>query len=147
MAEIYTGVRARFSLNGVKVGFATNVNVREAIQYEPIQVLDNIQVEEHVPVGYEVSLTADTIRLVGETFKSRGQLPSQGQSPQLFLQNILNTGELVATLEDSVTNQTVAHVEGVRISERNISVTARGVVGENVTMVAKRMRNEADLTA
>lgn len=145
MAEIYTGCRARFSLNGVKIGFATNVSVRENVQYEPVDVLDNIQTEEHVPVGYSVSMTAATVRIVGDTFKSRGEFPAQGTNAQEFLQNILNTGEMVASLEDSITNQIVAHIEGVKISERNMQITPRGVVGEDVTMVAKRMRNESDL--
>ena len=37
-------------------------------------------------------------------------------------------------------------IEGVKISEQNITVTARGVVGVNATMVAKRARDESDLT-
>jgi hypothetical protein len=145
MAEILTGARARFSLDGVKVGFATGVTLREMITYEPVKVLDNIQVEEHVPTDYDVSMTADMIRIVGDTIKSRGWFPSQGSSPTQHLSNMITTGELVATLEDNQTNQIIANVEGVKISERNLTITARGVIGTNVTMVAKRARDEFDL--
>ena len=146
MAEILTGARARFSIAGVKVGFATGVTLREMITYEPIKVLDNIQVEEHVPTDYDVSMTADTVRIVGDTIKSRGWFPSQGNTPTQHLTNIITIGELVAALEDNQTNQIIANVEGVKISERNMTITARGVVGTNVTMVAKRARDEFDLS-
>ena len=146
MAEILTGVRARFLINGVKIGFATGVTIREIITYEPVKVLDNIEVEEHVPTDYDVSMTADLIRIVGDSIKSRGEFPKQGPTPQAFLFNIITNGELVAAIEDNQTGQIVANVEGVKISERNVTITARGVVGTNVSMVAKRARDESDLT-
>jgi hypothetical protein len=145
MAEILTGARARFSLDGVKVGFATNVSVREIVTFEPVKVLDDIQVKEHVPTDYDVSLTADTIRIVGDTLKSRNWFAKQGGSPEDHLTNLLNTGELTASLEDSRTGKIVANVEGVKISERGINVSSRGIVGENVSFVAKRVRDESDL--
>lgn len=146
MAEVLTGARARFSLDGVKIGYATGVTLRENITFEPIKVLDNIQVEEHVPTDYDVSMTADLVRIVGDTIKSRGWFPSQGTSPAEHLSNIITSGELTATIEDSQTGQIVANVEGVKVSERNLTITARGVVGTNVSMVAKRARDEHDLS-
>ena len=146
MAEIATGARARFSLGGVAVGFATNVNINEEITYEPVEVLDNIQVEEFVAVGYRVDLSAGLIRIVNDTLKSRGLLAQQGRNPQQHLLNILNLGELVAQIEDSRTSQVIGHVEGVKISRNSLQITARGVVGVDVSFVAKRFRDESDLT-
>lgn len=146
MSNILTGARARFSLDGVKVGYATGVTVREVITYEPVKVLDSIQVKEHAPIDYDVSMTADMIRIVGDTLKSNGWLPKQGTSPEAHLSNILASGSLSATLEDRHTNQVVMTVEGVKISERNTTVSARGVVGKNVTFVAIRARDESDLS-
>src|SRR5512137_1888950 len=133
MSDTLTGCRALFSIDGVKVGYATGVTVREVITYEPIKVLDNIQVEEHVPTDYDVSMTADMVRIVYDSIKAKGWFPSQGSSPAEFLTNILNTGELTATIEDSKTAQIVANVEGVKIAERNMTITARGIVGTNVS--------------
>jgi len=62
------------------------------------------------------------------------------------LTNILNSGSLSATIEDRHTNQVVMTVEGVKISERNTTISARGVVGKNVTFVAIRARDESDLS-
>ncbi len=146
MAEIFTGARARFSIAGVKVGYATGVTVRETITMEPVKVLDNIQVTEHVPVDYDVSMSADMVRIVGDTVKSKGWFPQQGSSSTEHLLNMINQGELVATIEDSKTGTVLAHVEGVKFTERSMSVSARGVVGSNVSMVAKRVRDESDIT-
>lgn len=145
MAEIATGARARFSLRGIPVGYATNVDVRESITYEPVKVLDNIQVREHVPIDYDVSMAADMIRIVNETIKSQEWFPKQGKSAAEHLLNMINLGEMVATIEDSITETTICHVEGVKIAEHSIRVTARGIIGENVSMVAKRRRDESDL--
>lgn len=148
--NVLTGARARFSLDGVKVGYATGVSVRESLTLEPVQVLDNIQVSEFAPTSYEVSMTADFVRIVGETIKSKGWFAKQGSSPEDHLTNILASGELTASIEDTSVDsggpQVIMNVEGVRISEQNVSIAARGVVGTNVSMVAIRARDESDLT-
>jgi hypothetical protein len=145
--NVLTGARARFTLEGTQVGYATGVTVRESITYEPVQTLDNIQVVEHAPTGYECSMTAELVRIIGSTIKSEGWFPKQGVSPEDHLSNILSSGELTATIEADAnigTPQIVMNVEGVRISERNMNVTARGIVGTNVSMVAIRCRDESD---
>ena len=143
--DVVTGARARLSFSGVKVGYATGVSLREMIQYEPLKVLDDIQVQEHIPVDYDVSMTADVVRIVGDSLKKNGWFPSQGANSAAFLLNVINSGELVADIEDSVTGKIIYHVEGVKISERNVTISARGIVGKNVSMVAKRARDEFDL--
>jgi len=108
--------------------------------------MDSIQVIEHVPTDYDVSMSADFVRIVGDTIKSKGWFPKQGASPEEHLRNMLAMGELTATIEDNETAQIIANVEGVKISERNVNISARGVVGTNVSMVAKRARDESDLS-
>ena len=143
-SSVLTGARARFSIDGKKVGYATGVTVREMTTHEPIKVLDDIQVKEHVPVDYEVSLTASMVRLVGTTIKTLGWAPRQGSNSQDFLTNLIALGELNASIEDNQTGRILAVIEGVRFTEQDMTVTSRGVIGTNVTMVAKRMRDEAD---
>jgi hypothetical protein len=142
--NVITGARVKFSLGGAKVGYATGVTVREMITYEPVKVLDTIQVSEHVATDYEVSMTADFVRIVNTTVKTEGWFASQGATPEDHLTNILASGDLVACIEDSKTSTVLMNVEGVRVSERNINVVARGVVGTNVSMVAIRAKDEAD---
>lgn len=148
MAEkgrVFTGARAIFMLKGTKVGYATNVAGSEEIRYEPVEVLDNIQVEEWVPTGYSVTFTASLVRIVGETVKSLGFWPQQGASPNDHLQNILLQGELVAVIQDNKTGKAVMTLEQVKLASHNFSVNARGIVGQDLTFVAVRMKDESEV--
>lgn len=143
-SKVLTGVRARFKLGGVVVGYATGVSARESITYEPVKTLNNVQVAEHAPVDYDVSLTADFVRIVGESMKSAGYMPKVGQSPEEHIRNIVTMPTMTAVLEDNVTGKIVRILEEVKMADTNLNIMARGVVGENVTFVAKRSRDEAD---
>ena len=145
---VLTGARARLRIGDIVVGYATGVTVRESITYEPINVIDNLHVLEHVPTGYDVSMTADLVRVIGQTLKTQGLYPKQGLSAADHLVNILTSGELTATIEarySDGTYQAAIEVQGVRISEQNTNVTARGIVGTNVSMVARRAYDEGDI--
>lgn len=148
MAEkgrVFTGARARFSIDGKKVGYATNVSGSEEIEYQPVEVLDNIEVEEHVPVAYRVTFTASLVRIIGETIKSEGFFPAAGTSPEEHLQNILLQGDMVCTIEDSKTGNVMMTLEQVKIQSRNFTINARGIVGKDVSFVAVRMRDESEV--
>jgi hypothetical protein len=145
MSDIITGARARLSVQGTKVAYATGVTVREMVNYQPLEVLDNVQVEEHVPVGYDVSLTADMVRVLNKSVKQLGWFPKMGNDPKTHLTNILNMGEMTATIEDPISGNIIMQLEGVKMSERNITIQARSIVGKNVSFVAKRARDESDL--
>lgn len=148
MAEknrLFTGARARLLIDGVKVGYARNVSGSEEIQYQEAEVLDNIQVEEHVPVGYRVSLQCSYFRIVGETLKSRGWFPNLGANAEEHLKNILTNGDLTATIEDSQTGKIVATYEQVKIASRNFSIDARGIVGEDCSFVCIRSKDESEV--
>lgn len=142
---IVSGARCRLSFAGVKVGYATNVSVYEGIQYEPLNVLDNIETEEHVPVGYDVRGSFGSVRVVLESLKAKGLFPRTGQTPAEHLTNILNMGEIEAQIEDVPTGKVIMQLTGVKLSERNLSVQPRSITGEEVSFVAKRARDEADL--
>lgn len=144
--RVFTGARARFLLKGKKVGYATNVAGSEEIQWDPVEVLDNIQVEEHVPVAYRVTFTASLVRIVGETVKTLGYWPRQGTSPAAHLTNILLQGEMSAVIEDNKTKDTIMVLEQVRLASHNFTVNARGMVGQDLTFVGVAMRDESEIT-
>lgn len=139
---LLTGARARFSIEGIQVGYARNVTVTEEIEYQPVEILDNIQVEEFVPVAYRVRFTASMFRIVGETLKKQGWFPKLGQSPQEHLENILLSDGMVATIEDTKTKETFATLEQVKVSSHNYTIDPRGIVGEDVEFTAIRTRDE-----
>ena len=143
--RLFTGARARFFLNGAKVGYARNVNVSEEIQYDPIEVLDNIEVEEFAPIAYRVTFTASMFRIVGETLKQQGWFPKTGKTTEEHLSNILTQGDLKATIEDSKTGKIVTMLEQVKIQSHNWTVDARGVVGEDATFNCVRCHDESDV--
>jgi hypothetical protein len=143
--RLFTGARARFSINGVKVGYARNVAVTEEIQYDPVEILDNIEVEEYVPVAYRVTFTASQFRIIGETVKSLGYFPNVGQNVEEHLENILISGDLTATVEDTKTGKLFATLEQVKVASHNWTIDARGVVGEDLTFVAIRVKDESEI--
>jgi hypothetical protein len=149
MAEkgrVFTGARARFSIDGKKVGFATNCAGSEEIEYQPLEVLDNIEVEEFVPVAYRVTFTASLVRIIGETIKSEGFFPQSGSSPAEHLTNILLQGDMVATIEDSKTGSIMMTLEQMKTQSRNWTINARGIVGKDVTFVSVRMKDESEVS-
>lgn len=143
--RIFTGARARFSINGIKVGYARNVAIGENVDYQPVDVLDNVETEEFAPVGYSVTFTASHFRIVGETIKQLNFFPKVGANTEEHLQNILITGDLTATIEDTKTGKIVATVEQVKVASHNWTVDARGIVGEDMTFVAIRVRDESEI--
>ncbi len=143
--RLMTGARARFLIEGRKVGYARNVRIEERVDYEPVEVLDNIEVEEYVPTAVRVTLSAGWFRIVGETVKSLGYFPSNGANTEEHLENILLSGDLTATLEDTHTGKIIATVEQVKIASHNYTIDARGVVAEDAEFVAIRMKDESEI--
>ncbi len=137
---VLTGARARFMLNGTKVMYATGVNYSEEIEYQPVEVLDQFEVAEHVPVAYRVTLSAEMVRVITNPIKQRDGVPIMPT-----LENILNAEALVATIEDRVTGQVLANIEQVKTSRYTSNVGARGIVLMSVDFVAIRNRDESEL--
>lgn len=143
--QVFTGARARFLINGIKIGFATSVSGSEEIQYDPVEVLDNIQVQEHVPIGYTCALSASRVRIIGRTLKSQGFFPQLGVNTEEHLTNILNAGDLACQIEDSQSGRIMANYEQVRCASNNWTINARGIVGNDMTFVCIRQRDESEV--
>lgn len=144
--KVLTGARSRLLIDGVKVGSTTAVTIREEVQYDPADYLDNIETDEHVPIAYRVNVTARRIRIVGETLKSMGYFANTGKTVEEHLENILVLGEMVMTLEDSKTKKILATVEGLKIASMNYNVDRGGIVGEDIEFVARRSSDESEIT-
>lgn len=133
-SSTFSGARAIFLIDGVKVAFAGGVSGEEMIDYEPVDVLSLLEVAEHVPVAYRTSLNAQVFRVVGSSLKKLGIMPRQ--------EEIITSGDLEAAIQDKVTENTLALFQGVRTSGHTFDVTARGIVQENVTFVSIRVLDE-----
>jgi hypothetical protein len=132
----FGGARAIFLINAVPVAFAGGVSGEEMVDYEPVDVLNLLEVKEHVPTAYRTSLNAQVFRVVGESLKKLGILPRQ--------EDIITSGDLEAAIQDDprVTGQTIALFQGVRCSGHTFDVTARGIVQDNVSFVSIRVLDE-----
>jgi hypothetical protein len=142
--RVFTGCRARISINGKKVGYCTGVDGHEEVMYEDVEVLDNIEVEEIVPIGYRVTLSARQLRIVGETAKTEGLFPKVGTSPEEHLKNVLLQKDMEIAIEDTKTPPTLlATYEGVKMGTNGFSIQARGIVGTNIDFRGIRVRDES----
>jgi len=133
--QVFSGARARFKVSGVTVGYAAGVSGEETIDYEPIEVLDLLEVREHVPVAYRCSLNAQIFRIIGDSLKKQGIFPKP--------EDIITSNALDAAIEDAgVTRNTAALFTGVRTAGHTWDVAARGIVSENVNFVAIKVTDE-----
>lgn len=139
-----TGARARLKIQGVAVGWAQGVTLSEAIEYQPAEVMGTIEVDEHVPVRYAVEFSARLFRIYGETLKSKGWFPKAGATAEEHLSNILTTGEMSASVEDTKTGKTLCAVQGVKIESHNWAFDRGTITGEDCTFVAIRVLDESE---
>ena len=85
------------------MAYASGVNGSEEIQYEPVEVLNELEVKEWVPVAYRVTLSASIFRTFTDTSAQKaglGSLRVQG----LFPKNtgaILGFGQMSAMITDN----------------------------------------------
>lgn len=133
-SKTFSGARALFLINTVPVGFAGGVSGEETIDFEPVDVLHLLEVREFVPVAYRTSLNAQVFRVVGNSLKQLGIMPR--------LEDIIESDDLVAAIQDKVTGSTISLFEGVRCAGHSWDVTARGIVQENVNFVCIRIKDE-----
>lgn len=137
---VLTGARARLSIEGVKVMYATNVSYSEEVTHDAVEVLDQLEVAEHVPTAYRVSFSAQMVRVVTNDLKLR-----DGVRIAPRLEDILQSGELTATVEDRVQGIVVANIERVKATRWSTNIGARGMVLTDVEFVAVRIRSESEI--
>tara|TARA_R110002110_G_scaffold44055_11_gene136197 strand:- start:3864 stop:4337 length:474 start_codon:yes stop_codon:yes gene_type:complete len=157
MAEVFTGARAKFYINGQAVGYCAGVSGEEAIDYEPVETLDFLEVREHIPVAYRASLSAAFFRLVGSSLKSYlGRYNSDFGGASIFpkFDDILTSGVLSAAIHNTKSTDTesgesvpdiVALFTSVRAASKTFDVSARGIVTENCSFVAIKQQDESEI--
>lgn len=143
----FSGARAVLMYNGAVIGFASGCDGTEEIMYEPVEVLNKLEVAEHVPVGYRVSFRARIFRTIarggGLAEENPGSMKEMGVFPKL--DEILTVEGVEAVLIDSLTKKVVSMVQGCKASTLNWDVAARGIVAQDVQFVAIRMKDESEV--
>jgi hypothetical protein len=138
--QVFSGPRALFKVGSTPIAYASNVSGEESVDYEPVDVLDLLEVMEHVPVSYRTSLSAQIFRVIGKSIKELGIFPK--------IQDIVTSSAMTATIEDAVpvsgTRKAMAFFMGVRCGGHSWDVTARGMTSDNVNFVAIRVQDETE---
>ena len=145
--SVVSGSRVKLSVSGTDIGYATISSYVETITYDPIAVLDQMEIAEHVPVAYDVAFTASRVFLITDTLKSMSLFPKvtgNGNFTSALLNALLQIGtdgEMTAAIEDNQTGKTIVTLQGVKITSHNLTFGARAVVGEDVGFVARRVKD------
>jgi len=140
--NILTGGRARFFLNGIRVGWAQGVTVVEDIVQEPAMVLDMLVPAEHVTTAYTVQLTAQIYKVPRKDLVSVGLWPKMGRTHDEHKALLVDFPEMTAEVWDSYLDIPVMKVYGIKPRTRNLAVQARGLVSTNCTFVALYFSDE-----
>ena len=61
------------------------------------------------------------------------------------LADILESGELTATVEDTVTGKVISNIQRCRASRYNLTIGAKGIVMTDVEWVAIRIKDESEI--
>ena len=150
MAEVFTGARAKFFIEDQAIGYCAGVSGEEAIDYEPVETLNFLEVREHIPVSYRASLSAAFFRLVGSSLKEYGGKNNDKGGMTIFpkMGKILTSGAMSAaimnTKPESEPGSLIAKFLSVRAASKTFDVSSRGIVTENCSFVAIQQMDESE---
>jgi hypothetical protein len=120
--------------------YCTNVAYSEEQQHDGVEVLDQFDVAEFVPVSYRCTFSAQMVRVITNPIKLR-----DGVVIMPRLEDILDAPELTATIEDPKTGNILANIERVKCTRYTANIGARGIVLNDVEFVAIRVRDESEI--
>ncbi len=133
-----SGARARLYFNGTTLaGWCTGVRISENMQLQRVDVLGNIDSEEIEPVGRQVTMTADFVRILGESLQEQGIWP-RGETL-----DVLNFPEMSAVIYDEVGGDAIFTLEGVVCESRNFQIDRQGLATTNATFQVRRLYDES----
>jgi hypothetical protein len=131
-----SGSRAKLFLGDTEVGFAVNVSGTETQMLQRIDAMGDAYSKEIVAVRRVASFTAAHVRIKNGSLKALGAM-ARGSTT-----NILNFPPLTALLYDDLLDEPIEKITGCVAEQRSWSVDAAGIVNENVSFQAIRMKDE-----
>ena len=137
MPEAFSGARARLYFGDKIAGWCTGVRGSENIQLQRVDVLGNIDSEEIEPVGRIVTMTADYVRIIGESLQAEGHWPRGGTK------TVIQFPPMTAVIYDEVGENRVYKIEGVKCETRNLTVDRQGLMTLNASFQALTMSDES----
>lgn len=144
MSTVMTGSKATFMIDGKKIAFASNVSWNENIQYEPINVLDQLHVKEHAEVAYTVDMQCQNFRVANQSVKRLGIMKSLEALLTQGVMDCLITDNSGTSEDGSDAGTVIVHMTGVKLQARQTTVDARGVMTETWSFVGIKATDEFD---
>lgn len=135
----FSGPRARLTAAGVIVGYAADVSGNENYQYDEVDCIGVLEVQEYVVVGYRASFQARIFRLIGRSLKALGIYPTLGA--------VLTSGDISVGIEDTVTGEVPYQFIGAKCADKNFNGNARSVFAEDTSWVCTRILDESENAA
>ena len=140
--RVMTAARARFFMNGQRMGHALGVTVTENIQQDPVSVLDNVRPVEFATTAYSATLRVQVYKLPNEDIVQAGLWPRQGRDPDEQKSLLLNFQPMTCDLYDSHMQQFVGKVFGVMPTTRTLNFQPRGIIVSDLSFVALGFSDE-----
>lgn len=120
MSQVLTGSKASVKLNGVKVAFASGVNITHENTLTDIDVLDQIEVAEHAETGHKVSFSVNLFKIDGNAAADFGLDPAD-------INELLSQGELTMEVFNRIDGRVEYTMSGVKFEGGTGTMDARGV--------------------
>lgn len=133
-----SGAAAKILVGSTTVGRATGVSATENIEQIPVQVLGEIDTQEHEAVNRTVQLTADFVRIRLSSLTEQGIFPRGGTV------EVVNFPEMTWMVYDGVNDVVIWSIEGVVPESRTWRVDQGSIMTVNATFRARRLYDEQD---
>lgn len=133
-SQVSTGCKLELNIGGTVVAFASNVSYNLQHNHQPIELLNEVTVNEHAELGVTVDFTASMFRVNKKAAVALGIMPR--------ISSFLQQPELVCTIFDKTKTSVLVTITGVKCTGRNGSVDARGAFTEQLSFVGRVMFDE-----
>jgi len=142
--KTFTAPRCRILLEGKVVARGTNFTMRCSEEVQDVDVIDSVETIEYATVGYKVSGSIGRVKSVGTTVKSLGMFPNTGKDAEEHLSNILAMDGQVLQAMDKGESKVLHTITGVKFTDWDFSIAARGIGAVNVMWRAIRETDESE---
>ena len=120
MSKVLSGSKASVKLNGVKIAYASGVNITHENTLTDIDVLDQVEVAEHAETAHKVSFSVNLFKVDENAASLFGLDPDD-------INDILSQPELTFEVYNRISDKVEYEVSGVKFGGGTGSVDARGV--------------------
>ena len=134
-----TGARAVFQLNGKFLAWGAGISYSHQPQYEDYRTLNAYESVEHVPVGYTANFSCMQFTLIDRNLTTFGVQAQMGTDGTQHLLNVIQLGELNATVEDALNDKLLLQVFGLRFAGNSVDVSPNQLSTGNVSFVCRRI--------